>query len=42
MITTDSGVVTGLEMTFGADFSGSDNNKVSIFSPGCRSTPRPA
>ena len=39
MITTDSGVVTGLETTFGADFSGSDNNKVSIFSPGTQTTP---
>jgi Putative Ig domain/PLD-like domain len=38
MITTDSGVVTGLETTFGADFSGSDNNKVSIFSPGTQTT----
>jgi hypothetical protein len=39
MITTDSGVVTGLETTFGGDFSGSDNNKVSIFSPGTQTTP---
>ena len=39
MITTDSGVVTGLETTFAADFSGSDNNKVSIFSPGTQTTP---
>ena len=39
MITTDSGVVTGLETIFGADFSGSDNNKVSIFSPGTQTTP---
>jgi hypothetical protein len=39
MITTDSGVVTGLETTFDGDFSGSDNNKVSIFSPGTQATP---
>jgi hypothetical protein len=39
MITTDSGVVTGLETTFSGDFSGSDNNKVSIFSPGTQTTP---
>src|SRR5580693_7574442 len=39
MITTDSGVVTGLETTFRGDFSGSDNNKVSIFSPGTQTTP---
>jgi hypothetical protein len=39
MITTDSGVVTGLETTFDGDFSGSDNNKVSIFSPGTQITP---
>src|SRR5580692_2231888 len=39
MITTDSGVVTGLETTFDGDFSGSDNNKVSIFSPGNQTTP---
>src|SRR6202522_4437910 len=39
MITTDSGVVTGLETTFAADFSGSGNNKVSIFSPGTQTTP---
>jgi hypothetical protein len=39
MITTDSGVVTGLETTFDGDFSGSDNNKVSIFSPGTQTTP---
>src|ERR1700734_2736160 len=39
MITTDSGVVTGLETIFGADFSGSDNNKGSIFSPGTQTTP---
>jgi hypothetical protein len=39
MITADSGVVTGLETTFDGDFSGSDNNKVSIFSPGTQTTP---
>jgi hypothetical protein len=39
MITTDSGVVSGLETTFDGDFSGSDNNKVSIFSPGTQTTP---
>jgi hypothetical protein len=39
LITTDSGVVSGLETTFNGDFSGSDNNKVSIFSPGNQATP---
>jgi hypothetical protein len=39
MITTDSGVITGLETTFDGDFSGSDNGKVSIFSPGNQTTP---
>jgi len=39
MITADSGVVTGVETTFDGDFSGSDNNKVSIFSPGTQTTP---
>src|SRR5580692_3792795 len=39
LITTDSGVVSGLETTFDGDFSGSDNNKVSIFSPGNQTTP---
>src|SRR6204780_4735051 len=39
MITTDSGVVTGLETTFDGDFSGSDNNKVAIFSPGTQTPP---
>ncbi len=39
MITTDSGILTGLETTFNGDFSGSDNNKVSIFSPGTQTTP---
>jgi hypothetical protein len=39
LITTDSGVISGLESTFNGDFSGSDNNKVSIFSPGTQATP---
>jgi hypothetical protein len=39
LITTDSGVISGLESTFNGDFSGSDNNKVSIFSPGTQTTP---
>ena len=39
LITSDSGVVDGLESTFDGDFTGSDNNKVSIFSPGTQTTP---
>ena len=39
LITTDSGVLSGLETTFNGDFSGSDNNEVSIFSPGTQTTP---
>jgi Putative Ig domain/PLD-like domain len=38
LITTDSGVISGLETTFDGDFSGSDNGKVSIFSPGNQTT----
>jgi hypothetical protein len=38
LITTDSGVLSGLETSFNGDFSGSDNNKVSIFSPGAQTT----
>jgi PLD-like domain/Putative Ig domain len=34
LITTDSGVVDGLESTFDADFTGSSAGKVSIISPG--------
>jgi hypothetical protein len=38
IITTDSGVMSGLETTFNGDFTGSDNGKVSIFSPGTQTT----
>jgi hypothetical protein len=38
MITTDSGVVSGLESTFSADFTGSSTGKVAIFSPGTQTT----
>jgi hypothetical protein len=38
LITTDSGVLTGLETTFSADFSGSSTGKVAIFSPGAQTT----
>jgi len=38
LITTDSGVMTGLETTFSADFTGSSTGKVAIFSPGTQST----
>jgi Putative Ig domain/PLD-like domain len=38
IITADSGVVTGLETAFSGDFSGSDNGRVSIFSPGALTT----
>jgi hypothetical protein len=34
LIVSDSGVVSGLETTFDADFSGSSTGKVSIISPG--------
>jgi hypothetical protein len=39
VITTQSSIVSGLETTFDGDFTGSDNNKVSIFSPGAQTTP---
>jgi hypothetical protein len=39
LITTDSGVVSGLESAFSADFSGSSTGKVAIFSPGTQTTP---
>jgi hypothetical protein len=39
LITTDSGVVSGLESAFNGDFSGSSTNKVAIFSPGNQTTP---
>ncbi|HEY2241988.1 MAG TPA: putative Ig domain-containing protein [Streptosporangiaceae bacterium] len=38
LITTDSGVVTGLETTFTGDFTGSAANKVGIISPGSLTT----
>jgi hypothetical protein len=38
LITTDSGVVSGLESTFSGDFSGSAANKVGIISPGSLTT----
>jgi hypothetical protein len=38
IITTNSTIVSGLETTFDGDFTGSDNNKVSIFSPGTQTT----
>jgi len=38
LITSNSGVVSGLESTFSADFSGSSTDKVSIFSPGAQTT----
>jgi hypothetical protein len=38
LITTDSGVVSGLETTFTADFTGSSTGKVAIFSPGTQTT----
>ena len=38
LITTDSGVVSGLESTFNGDFSGSAANKVGIISPGSLTT----
>jgi hypothetical protein len=34
LITTDSGVLSGVESTFNGDFSGTSANKVSIISPG--------
>src|SRR5579875_1962705 len=38
LITTDSGVVSGLETAFNADYSGSAANKVEIFNPGTQTT----
>jgi len=38
LITTDSGVLSGLESAFSADFSGSSTGKVAIFSPGTQTT----
>jgi hypothetical protein len=38
LITTDSGVVTGLETAFNADFTGSAAGRVAIFSPGAQTT----
>jgi hypothetical protein len=38
IVTTNSSIVSGLETTFDGDFTGSDNNKVSIFSPGTLTT----
>ncbi|HEY6498636.1 MAG TPA: putative Ig domain-containing protein [Streptosporangiaceae bacterium] len=38
IITTDSGVVSGLESTFTSDFTGSAANKVGIISPGSLTT----
>jgi len=38
LITTDSGVLTGVETAFNADFTGSSAGKVAIFSPGTQTT----
>jgi putative Ig domain-containing protein/phospholipase D-like protein len=38
LITTDSGVVSGLESAFSGDFTGSATGKVAIFSPGTQTT----
>jgi Putative Ig domain/PLD-like domain len=38
LITSDSGVLTGLETAFNADFAGSSAGKVAIFSPGAQAT----
>jgi hypothetical protein len=38
IITTDSTIISGLETTFDADFSGSSTGKVAIFSPGTQTT----
>jgi hypothetical protein len=38
LITADSGVVSGLESTFTADFTGSSAGKVAIISPGAQTT----
>ena len=39
LITTNSGVVSGLESAFSGDFSGSSTGKVAIFSPGTQTSP---
>ena len=39
LITTNSGVVSGLESAFSGDFSGSSTGKVAIFSPGSQTSP---
>ena len=39
LITTDSGVMSGLETAFSGDFSGSSTGKVAIYSPGTQTTP---
>jgi putative Ig domain-containing protein/phospholipase D-like protein len=38
LITTDSGVISGLESTFNGDFTGSSTGKVAIFSPGTQTS----
>ena len=38
LITTDSGVVSGLESTFTGDFTGSSTGKVAILNPGAQAT----
>jgi hypothetical protein len=39
LITTNSGVVSGLESAFSGDFTGSSTGKVAIFSPGTQTSP---
>jgi len=39
LITTNSGVVSGLESAFSGDFSGASTGKVAIFSPGSQTSP---
>ena len=39
LITTDSGVVSGLESAFNGDFTGSSTGKVAILNPGTQTTP---
>jgi hypothetical protein len=39
LITTNSGVVSGLESAFNGDFTGSSTDKVAIFSPGTQTSP---
>jgi hypothetical protein len=39
LITTNSGVVSGLESAFNGDFTGSSTGKVAIFSPGTQTSP---